>query len=305
MDTNSSSKTNALSAQLVYQVFCLLKEAGGSLPAQRVFEELPKHTNLSDWALGTYEKTGLIRWRSILSFMSIRCVKAGFLIKQPSGWSLTEAGDDAISLGEKGLMDAVSEGYKSWKLKNTSNTIDPISEDSFTDEVMENESSAAVTLDQTQLLAIEGLKAYIKAMSPYEFQDLFAALLRGMGYHTRFIAPPGKDGGIDIIAYRDPLGALTPRIRAQIKHRANTSASVDEIRQLMGLLQKDSHIGIFVSTGGFTKDSLETVKNANIHLELIDFDRFISLWQEFYPKLSDKDKALLPLRTVCFLAPKE
>jgi predicted Mrr-cat superfamily restriction endonuclease len=38
-----------------------------------------------------------------------------------------------------------------------------------------------------------------------------------MGYHTPFISPKGKDGGIDIIAYQDPLGLKTPRIKVQVK----------------------------------------------------------------------------------------
>lgn len=53
--------------------------------------------------------------------------------------------------------------------------------------------------------ASKGIREYI-IKEPYEFQDLVAALLRAMGYYTPFIAPKGKDGGVDIIAYRDPLG---------------------------------------------------------------------------------------------------
>jgi hypothetical protein len=34
-------------------------------------------------------------------------------------------------------------------------------------------------------------------------------------------------------------------------------------------------------------------------------DRFIELWQEFYPKLDDEDKALMPLVAVYVLAPEE
>ncbi len=55
--------------------------------------------------------------------------------------------------------------------------------------------------------AREGIRQFIASKSPYEFQDMVAALLRAMDYHTPFIAPKGKDGGIDIIAYLDPLGA--------------------------------------------------------------------------------------------------
>ncbi len=36
-----------------------------------------------------------------------------------------------------------------------------------------------------------------------------------MGYHTPFISPKGKDGGIDIIAYQDALGINKPRIKVQ------------------------------------------------------------------------------------------
>jgi restriction system protein len=40
-----------------------------------------------------------------------------------------------------------------------------------------------------------------------------------------------------------------------------------------------------------------------VHVELIDLDRFIALWQEFYPKLTDEDKAALPLVPIYFYAP--
>jgi restriction system protein len=123
-----------------------------------------------------------------------------------------------------------------------------------------------------------------------------------MGYYTPFVAPTGKDGGVDIIAYRDPLGTVSPRIKVQVKHR-DQSASVHEIRQLMGLLQKDGDVGIFISSGGFTPDSKATARSSHVHVELIDLPRFIELWQEFYGKLSDEDKSMLPLTPIFFYAP--
>jgi restriction system protein len=68
----------------------------------------------------------------------------------------------------------------------------------------------------------------------------------------------------------------------------------------MGLLQKDGDVGIFVSSGGFTTDAKTTVCSSHVHVELIDMDRFISLWQEFYGKLTDEDKSLLPLIPIYF-----
>jgi restriction system protein len=148
--------------------------------------------------------------------------------------------------------------------------------------------------------ALEGMSNFIIAKNPYEFQDLVAALLRGMGYYTPFIAPKGKDGGVDIIAYKDPLGTTIPRIQVQIKHR-DIPTSVKEIRELMGLLQKDGDVGIFVSTGGFSSDARNTARTASVHIELIDKNRFIDLWQNFYNKLSDEDKNLFPLKPIYFL----
>ena len=123
-----------------------------------------------------------------------------------------------------------------------------------------------------------------------------------MGYYTPFVAPQGKDGGVDVIAYRDPLGAVSPRIKVQIKHR-ESPASVQEVRQLIGLLQKGGDVGMFVSSGGFTSDAKSTARGSHVHVELIDLDRFISMWQEFYEKLTDEDKSLLPLRPLFFYAP--
>ena len=71
----------------------------------------------------------------------------------------------------------------------------------------------------------------------------------------------------------------------------------------MGLLQKDGEVGIFVSSGGFASDAKTTARSSHVHVEMIDSDRFIALWQEFYVKLVDEDKSLLPLKPIFFYAP--
>jgi restriction system protein len=60
---------------------------------------------------------------------------------------------------------------------------------------------------------------------------------------------------------------------------------------------------MFVSSGGFTSDAKVTARGSHVHVELVDYDRFISLWQEFYPKLTDEDKSLLPLVPIYFFSP--
>jgi len=296
------SRSKALAAKVIYAALKVLKDAGGELPGREVIARVSETVQLDAWDRETYEKSGYVRWISILHFFTIDCIKAGFLVKQKGVWFVTKEGEAALTLGEHGLLDVATKAYRDWK-KKVGESVDD--ENNIEEPVIEEGARAReITLEEVDQLASEGLRKYIEAKTPYEFQDLIAALLRGMGYHTPFVAPRGKDGGIDVVAYQDPLGTQTPRIKIQIKHR-DTPASVKEIRELMGLLQKDGDVGIFVSTNGFTSDAKTTARSSHVHVELIDFERFISLWQEFYQKLSDEDKAKLPLRAVYFLAPEE
>ena len=73
----------------------------------------------------------------------------------------------------------------------------------------------------------------------------------------------------------------------------------------MGLLQKEGDVGIFISSGGFTAEAKLTARNSHVHVELIELPRFIGLWQEFYSRLTDGDKSLLPLTPIYCLAVKE
>ncbi len=291
------SRSRELAAKVIFAALQILNEKGGQAPGREVLSEVEKRVTLDDWAKATYEKSGYIRWQSMLHFFSIDCIKAGYLVKKKGVWYLTPEGENALKLGEVGLLNAATAAYREWK--NENQPIEVVEDQDVSDEGQQGQEA---TIHEIEQLAIEGLKKQINHKNPYEFQELVAALLRGMGYYTPFVAPKGKDGGIDVIAYRDPLGTVTPRIKVQIKHR-ETSASVQEIRQLMGLLQKDGDVGMFVSSGGFTPDAKATARSSHVHVELIDLDRFITLWQEFYPKLADEDKALLPLMSIYFYAP--
>jgi len=232
-------------------------------------------------------------------------IKAQFLVKKKGVWYITQEGEEAIKLGERGLLDASLEAYRKWRDETPKSPKEKVIEieDISTDEgQLENQQQQEATLQQMEELANEGLKQRVNSLNPYEFQDLVAALLRAMGYFTPFVAPKGKDGGVDVIAYQDPLGVKSPRIKVQVKHR-ESSASVDELRQLMGLLQRDGDVGIFVSSGGFTSDSKTTARSSQVHVELIDLDRLIVLWQEFYGKLDDEDRNLLRLKPIYFYEP--
>ena len=297
MTKDKLSRSRELAGKVVYTALQILTEKGGQAPGRDVIGEVERRVALDDWARATYEKSGYVRWQSILHFFSIDCIKAGYLVKKKGVWYITPEGENALKLGDVGLLNAATAAYRKWKEENR--PVDVTEDQDVSDEGQQGQEA---TIHEIEQLAIEGLKKQIGLKNPYEFQELIAALLRGMGYYTPFVAPQGKDGGIDVIAYRDPLGTVSPRIRIQIKHR-DASASVQEIRQLMGLLQKDGDVGMFVSSRGFTPDAKMTARGSHVHVELIDLDRFIALWQEFYSKLTDEDKALLPLVPIYFYAP--
>jgi len=290
------SPTRALAAKVIYAGLSILRDNGKELPIRDLMEKVRKQVDLDAWAKEQYEKTGYVRWESIFHFFSIDCVKAGYLIKKGGVWYLTPEGDDALKLGPEMLLENATSSYRKWRAEN------PVTQEE--DGGPEEQAVELPSYDDIEQRAIEGLQRYINAKNPYEFQDLVAALLRGMGYYTPFVAPKGKDGGVDIMAYRDPLGTQSPRIQVQIKHK-QASTSVQEVRQLMGLLQKEGDVGMFVSTAGFSPDARTAARGSHIHVELIDLNRFINLWQEFYDKLKDEDKSLLPLRPIFFLSAGE
>jgi len=302
------SQSRQSASKTIYAVFNILKNAGGQMPGSEVIDKVRETVDFTDWEKHQYTKTGYIRWESILHFYSIDCIKAGFLRKMNGIWYLTEEGEKAMAGGALSLHEAASKAYKEWavenKLKKSNNKNNEPDDD--IEELEENTSQAQkANLEQLKEQAASGIKDFINRKNPYEFQDLVAALLRGMKYHTPFISPKGKDGGLDIIAFQDPLGASMPRIKVQVKHRPDSSVNINDIRSLIGLLNKDGDIGIFVTSGNFTSEAERFSRDSHIHVKLIDIDTFIALWKMYYYNLSDEEKNMLPLQPIYFLGSNE
>lgn len=298
------SPSKATAAKTIYEAFKILKEAGGSLAGKEVMERIRDRVDFSEWEKEVYEKTGYIRWESILHFFSVDCAKAGYLRKIKGVWHITPDGEEAMKKGPVDLLESASAAYRKWAANNKKQSIG--SESDEAPELEDNtEQTQKATLDQLVEQAIDGIKQYIIQKNPYEFQDLVAALLRAMGYHTPFISPKGKDGGIDIIAYQDPLGVQTPRLKVQVKHYPQNPIAADAIRSLKGLINGSEEVGLFVTSGRFSSDAERFAREANAHIRLIDGDELISLWQQFYNDMIDDDKYLLPLHPIYFLGTSE
>jgi restriction system protein len=229
-------------------------------------------------------------------FATIAPVKAGWLIKSKSRWILAEEGKKAY----ESIQDPekfVREGrrlYRQWA-ESRPDTVP---------EVEDEGPDATSTIEEAEESAWSEIENYMQKMPPYDFQNLVAALLRAMGYHVSWIAPPGPDKGIDILAHTDPLGTSVPRIKVQVKRRAD-KISAEGLRSFMAVLS-DQDVGIFVSTGGFTNDpESEARTQERRKVTLVDLEKLFDLWVQHYEKVAESDKLLLPLKPVYYLAPTE
>jgi len=272
---------------------------GGSIPAKEIYPWVNDHVELTAWEKEPAGKMGYIRWTNSFQFYSIDYQKAGFIIKKNGTWYITPEGEKALKKNPEEVMNTANAAYHEWRRLNPKDD-NPTEEP--TDETVEKDN--AVNLDLLESDARDGIRKYIISKSPYEFQDLVAALLRAMGYHTPFVAPKGKDGGIDIIAYLDPLGAQTPRIKVQVKHKPETAIGASDVRALSGVL-KTGDIALFVTSGTYSTDARNAASGNDKFIRLIDGDDFIEMWQEYYDKMSDDDKNMLPLKRISFLGNNE
>jgi len=301
MSTQVKPTSKKRAAVFLKAVFQALDEAGGSLRLRDVLDQVERRVELDDNDKGVYAKTGYVRWQSVLHFYSIDCVKAGFLKKAGGRWHLTPEGRSVMGKPADEVLELAVKAYRAWKASQAE--ADPV-EGKDADDKDPGAVERSLVFESAQARARQEIQEFIEAMGPYEFQDLVAALLRGMGYHTPFEAPPGPDGGTDIIAYQDPLGMKKPHIRVQVKHRKATKASREEVAALRGIIRQDREIGLFVSSGGFSPPAIAEARSGTVHIELIDLDRLLELWEAGYDKLSEEDRGLLRLRRVSFLAPE-
>ena len=308
-DGVSAAKTpssRARGADYLGAAFEAIKAAGGTLPLRRVKAEVASRVLLTQADKHVFQKSGYVRWESVLHFYSIDCVKAGLLTKDSGLWSLTEAGLQAATLPGGEIMAMAVAGYKAWVADGTkTSNVAVIEAETVSDETLEG-STPSYVFEQANGDARLEIEASLKSIDAYEFQRLVAGCLHGLGYATPFIAKPGPDGGTDILAYKDPLGVERPHIRVQVKHqmKSGQKATRQEIAQLRGILRQDREVGLFVSSTGFTSDALREGRQGNPHVEMMDLSTLLDLWIRNYERLTEDDRALLRLRPVHFLAPR-
>ena len=296
--------TRRRTGEVLRKLFEVLMASPDEVKAKDALALLSSKFELTEYEAGDYP-TGGRRFDQNVRFATVDVVKAGWLLKNKGHWSVTDAGRSAYKKftdPEVFYKEAVRL-YREWKLSQ------PQDADAELDTELDSpggdgtEREFTLTYEVADEQAWAEVERFLTKMQPYDFQNLVAALLKGMGYHVAWIAPPGRDGGIDILAFSDPLGTRPPRIKVQVK-RQQTSVSVEGLRSFLAVLADDD-VGIFVNTGGFTKDAMvEARTQATRRVTLVDLKRLFELWVEHYKSLDDEARRRMPLKPIYFLAPQ-
>ena len=268
----------------------ILSKLENGLHWKDLFSKLEVLMPANDFENSSYESNGQRRRPYIVRFATISIVKAGWLTKEKGIWNITEEGRKALT--KYPTADEIQ--LQSRKLYKEWHAAQP---DDQSNQVQDREIEMVASLEEAEDNAFALIYQYLSDMDPYDFQDLVGVLLEVMGYYVSWIAPRGKDGGIDIIAFQDPLGATGRRIKVQVKRQAD-KVSRGSLSSFLGVLGDDD-IGLFICTGGFSPDAMTAARSEQTRrLTLIDAEGLLALWIEYYERIPQSKRSLLPLRAI-------
>lgn len=299
MGNKGKGITIARTGQLLQELFKILIANPDGIRAKDALDKLRNSVELTQHEKGEYERGG-IRFDKIVRFATVDASKAGWMHKSKGTWMITEEGNQAFSKfkSPEEFYREATRLYWKWR-RNTPATIER-------DEPEEaaQEFAAKITYEEAEDQAWKEITEYLENVDPYNLQELASALLEAMGYYVNWTAPAGKDGGIDILAWNDPLGTKPPRIKVQVKRRKD-NIKVEELRAFLSLIN-EGDVGIFITTGGFTKDAEDLARSQERRkITLLDSQKLVDLWIEYNDKIEKDKRYLLPLKPIYFLAPND
>src|SRR5690606_36122240 len=145
--------------------------------------------------------------------------------------------------------------------------------------VAQQASSDAETTDEPRASRIERhtrdfvLETLHKRLSHSEFEEFTGDLLRSVGYQAR-VTSYTQDGGVDVVAHRDPLGVEPRLIKVQCKHHTGT-VGAPEVQQLIGT-QGPNELSLFVTLGSYSRDAV-AIERTRSGLRLLTGEDVVTL----------------------------
>lgn len=136
----------------------------------------------------------------------------------------------------------------------------------------------------------------LRHMDAYRFEHFIAGLLTALGYRATATVASG-DGGVDVIASRDPLALEPPIIKVQCKRTISTIGAPDVQKLAGALAHGGAELGLFVTLGSYSADALH-LERTRQDLRLINGNQLVDLIFEHYEQLGSEWRRLVPLRRV-------
>ena len=273
----------------------IVSEHETGIHATDVIAELERRLPPEPNEIGQYEsRSGRSKFATHALFSSIGLARAGWLRKAWGTWSITPEGRNALKQfpTPNEFQAEMQRLYKLWK----NSVAEPAESDD--DEVVD--ATSVIALESAEEQSAADIQKHLGQMPPNIFEELIEHLLKAMGYYVPYRATGGADGGIDIVAYEDPLGAKGARIKVQAKRHQGTIGR-PVIQELLGSLA-EGETGLIVALSGFSKDAEQFARaHQTRRITLMDGPQLVELWIRYYDQIPEDGRLLLRLSPVYFL----
>lgn len=170
-------------------------------------------------------------------------------------WTLTPRGNETPTVNPDDVVREVSQARRQSRQTSGQATSDDV-------EDIDNEIESW----QSQLIAA------LLEMSPGAFERLCSLMLRESGFIEVTVTGRSGDGGIDGHGIMRMGGLISFPVLFQCK-RYQSSVTPNLVRDFRGAMQGRSEKGLFITTGGFTRDARqEATRDGAPPIDLIDGD---------------------------------
>jgi len=199
--------------------------------------------------------------------------------------------NDAEARFNEILKKGVDPGYKDI----------PVDADTASDEEVQGDLYES----DLESIALDQIRKHIEwSFKGHKLANLVKALLEAQGFQT-YLAPPGPDHGVDIVASKGPLGFEPPKLVVQVKSQS-TPLERSVITELQGAMRNfRAECGLVVAWGGYKRTVEQERARLYFEMRLWNADDLIRAVQTYYEKLPDAIQAEIPLKRVWVLVADE
>lgn len=114
-------------------------------------------------------------------------------------------------------------------------------------------------------------------LTPQQFEKVIAELYTIDGFKTEILGSYNNaDGGVDFVAVKGIIGAVTLRMAIQCKRYKERKVRIQPIRELAGVLDRfGAHAGAFFTTSDFSKPAKQETASYFQNIGLVNFQGIV------------------------------